>query len=720
MAATTKNVSKKVSPDVNTKTTSSKKKEKIIITAALPYANGQIHIGHLLEYVQADIYTRFLKLIGKDVLYICASDMHGTPIEVNAKKEGKDPEKFATEFWTEHQKDFASFLIHFDNYYKTHSPENKELAEFFFAELKKKKLIIRKKINVIYCPHCERSLPDRYVKGICPHCTTANQYGDVCESCSSVLKGTDLIDPKCSICGKTPIQKESEHYFFQLSKFGDRLKAWANAAESSLQPEVRNWLKEWFDKGLEDWCISRDAPYFGFEIPESEEETGEKKYFYVWMDAPIGYISSTQNYCDKHKLNWKDYWYKGEVQHFIGKDIAYFHFLFWPAMLMALDFPLPQITVHGFITVNGEKMSKSRGTFFTAKDFIKMYPAEALRFFYANHLDRKVIDVDLNFEDFIALNNNVLMGSLGNFCYRVLTFAQKNYGEVKEIAGDAGNVGDITRNSQVESMIEAVQKYYSLQDFKAASKEILKIADIGNSYFQQAEPWKSKDDAKARAVVGWCVNLARNLSIVTSPILPEFAGKVQHTLGEKNLLWENIDFKWKGKLHEVPLLVQKLEKVPDAVQFLLHMVVGQIKEVKDHPNADSLYLLKVDFGSEIGLRQVVAGLKKYFTKDLLLNRKAVFCCNLKPATIRGEKSEAMILVADDMESVSLLEVGKTEVGGEVTVEGTENSYSEITFDDFKKLILMVSNGKVWYEKKRLVSKVQDVQVHGVKEGARIM
>ncbi|MBS3166190.1 class I tRNA ligase family protein [Candidatus Woesearchaeota archaeon] len=438
------------------------------------------------------------------------------------------------------------------------------------------------------------------------------------------------------------------------------------------------------------------------------------------MDAPIGYISSTQNYCDKHKLNWKDYWYKGEVQHFIGKDIAYFHFLFWPAILMALDFPLPHITVHGFITVNGEKMSKSRGTFFTAKDFIKTYPAEALRFFYANHLDRKVIDVDLNFEDFIALNNNVLMGSLGNFCYRVLTFAHKNYGEVKWIAGDFGNAGDITRNSQVESMIESVQKYYLQQDFKTASKEILKIADIGNSYFQQAEPWKSKDDAKSKAVVGWCVNLARDLSIITSPILPEFAGKVQHTLGEKNLLWENINFKWKGKLHEVSMLVQKLEKVPEAVRFPLHMVVGQIKEVKDHPNADSLYVLKVDFGVEMGTRQVVAGLKKYFTKDLLLDRKAVFCCNLKPATIRGEKSEAMILVADDMESVSLLEVGKTEIGSEVTFEGTENSHSEITFDDFKKLILMVSNGKVWYEKKKLATKVQDVQVHGVKEGARIM
>ncbi|HLC71151.1 MAG TPA: methionine--tRNA ligase, partial [Candidatus Nanoarchaeia archaeon] len=339
---------------------------KIIVTAALPYANGQIHIGHLLEYVQADIYTRFLRLIGKNVLYICASDMHGTPVEVNAAKAGKAPEQFATEFWQEHQKDFASYEIVFDNYYKTHSPENKELAEYFYKTLKKKKLIYRKKIDAIYCPQCKRYLPDRYVKGTCPHCQAQDQYGDICEKCSSVLKGVDLVNPYCSLCRATPIKKESEHYFFALSKLSSKLQKWMNDPKSKLQPEVRNWLQEWMNKGLEDWCISRDAPYFGFEIPESKKETGEVKYFYVWLDAPIGYISSTKNYCDKFKLKWKDYWYKGKIQHFLGKDIAYFHFLFWPAMLMAVGIPLPTLTVHGFITVNGQKMSKSRGTFFTA------------------------------------------------------------------------------------------------------------------------------------------------------------------------------------------------------------------------------------------------------------------------------------------------------------------------------------------------------------------
>jgi len=306
------------------------KKGKIVVTAALPYANGQIHIGHLLEYIQADIYARFFRLVGHDALYICASDMHGTPIEVNAKKAGQPPEKFAKAFWKEHQKDFRSFLIEFDNFHHTHSPENKELAEFFFHELKKKKLIYTKEMDTIYCPRCLRYLPDRFVVGTCPNCGALHQYGDICENCNKVLKGIELINPKCSLCGKTPIQKKSEHYFFSLNKFTFKLKKWINSPEAMIQTEIKNWLNDWITKGLDDWCISRDAPYFGFTIPGSKKETGLNKYFYVWLDAPIGYISSTKNYCDRNKLNWKDYWYKGNVQHFIGKDIAYFHYLFWP------------------------------------------------------------------------------------------------------------------------------------------------------------------------------------------------------------------------------------------------------------------------------------------------------------------------------------------------------------------------------------------------------
>jgi len=697
---------------------------KIVVTAALPYANGPIHIGHLLEYIQADIFSRFLKLQGKDALYICASDMHGTPIEVNAAKEGILPEVFVEKYWQEHQRDFASFLIQFDNYYKTHSSENKLMAEFFYTTLKKKGLIYRKKIKVMFCPSCKRSLPDRFIRGDCPHCRAGEQYGDICEKCSSVLKGIDLLNPYCVLCKNTPIQKESEHYFFKLSSFAAQLKRWIESVDSFIQTEVRNWLEEWLSKGLDDWCISRDGPYFGFEIPDAELETGEKKYFYVWLDAPIGYISSTQNYCVQRKLHFEDYWYKGQVYHFIGKDIAYFHYLFWPAMLMGMAIPVPQLSMHGFITVDGQKMSKSRGTFFTAQDFLKLYPAEALRFFYASHLDRKVADVDLNLEEFKAVNNNVLVGSLGNFCYRVLTFAQKNYGDVEKIADEK------ELSAEILSLLNDIQRYYLALDFKSAVRLILQVADKGNAYFQKSEVWKQKDTDFARQVLGWCVNLARNLAIIVQPILPAFSLKIERALGGKVLSLKDIGFSWIGKISLVEMLVAKIE---DAVQvtFPLRLMVGHVKEVRDHPNADSLYVLQVDFGDAVSRRQVVAGLKKHFSKEELIGKKAVFCVNMKAAKLRGEMSEAMILVAEELDEshLSLLSIdaGLTKgdvvdnaydvaVGDEVQFEGMNFAGKEVTYDDFKKILMKVLDGGIVYEEKKLMCKGRKVVVIGVKDG----
>ena len=693
-----------------------KSASKTVITAALPYANGPIHIGHLLEYIQADIYARFLKMLGKDVLYICASDMHGTPIEVNAKKAGIEPEKFVEKYWKEHQQDLASFLISMDNFYKTHSKENKELSEHFFSTLKKKGLIYIKNMDVIYCKNCDRSLPDRYVRGTCPLCGIADQYGDVCEGCGSVLKGTDLLNPKCSICSSTPTIKSSPHYFFKLSAFSSKLKRWINSKSADLQSEVKNWLKEWLDKGLEDWCISRDAPYFGFEIPGSKKECGEVKYFYVWLDAPIGYISSTKNYCDKKSdkkksCRWEDYWKKGSTHHFIGKDISYFHFLFWPAMLMAMDIPLPKLTVHGFIIVNGQKMSKSRGTFFTAKEFHKLYGAEALRFYYASHLQRKVVDVDLNFDEFAAVVNNVLVGKLGNLCYRSLTFAEKNYD------GLPAAVENKALTKKVLSLSEKIKKNYLAQDYHTAIKNILLITDLGNAYFQKAEPWKSKDEEKTKKAVSWCLNLVRNLAILMTPVLPEFSQKVFNAMGEKDLLFNDIHFKWKGKVKNVPLLVHKVEIVRKET-FPLRLMVGKILEVKDHPNADSLYLLKVDLG-KLGQKQVVAGLKKHFRQEDLQGRKAVFVANMKPAKLRGEMSEAMVLAADDGVHVGLLEVQKLSPGDEVHFEGTENMHAEITFEDFMKINMTVQAGLVFYAGKKLLSSVEEVRVHGVNDNAKV-
>ncbi len=678
---------------------------KVLITAALPYANGSIHIGHLLEYIQADIYARFLKLQGKDCLYICASDMHGTPIEINAAKAGKPPEEFVEQFWREHQQDFASYGIEFDEYYKTHSSENKELAEFFFQKLKDKKLIYRKTIKAVYCEQCRRYLPDRFVKGTCPHCKAEEQYGDVCEKCSSILKGIDLLTPHCSICGKTPIQKDSEHYFFRLSLFSQKLRTWIFAKKSNLQPEVRNWLKEWLDKGLEDWCVSRDAPYFGFEIPDSKKETGENKYFYVWLDAPIGYISSTKHYCDARKQKWEAYWKKGNVQHFIGKDIAYFHFLFWPAMLLAVGIPLPSLTVHGFITVSGQKMSKSRGTFFTAKDFLKLYPAEALRFYYGSHLDRSVVDVDLNFDDFIAVNNNVLVGSIGNFCYRVLTFAQKNYGTIKDIASEK------KLSQEVLGLVKGVEKHYAAQDFRSAVKCIQQIADIGNAYFQKAEPWVGKE--KKEKQVAWCVQVARILGIICSPLLPTFGGKIALAFGDKPR-WKNIGFGWKGTIQPVEHLVEKIEKKEQQL-FPLHLAVGKVTDVKDHPNADSLFLLKIDFGSS-GIKQSVTSLKKFLPRAAFLNKKIIFCLNLKPAKFRGELSEAMILAAEHGTTIVPLEMKKAAVGSLVAPEGMQANTQEIGFEEVGKVKMAVLGGKVVVGGKVLRSPEEVVDVPGVPDG----
>jgi len=714
---------KSVSPTISSSSS-------LVITAALPYANGAIHIGHLLEYIQADMYARFWRLLNRDVLYICASDMHGTPIEVNAAKEGMKPEVFVEKYWREHQADFKTFLIQFDEYYKTHSPENKELAEMFYTVLKKKGFIYHKKMAVMFCDNCNRSLPDRFVKGGCSKCQAADQYGDVCESCGSVLKSFDLIKPYCVICKHAPVRKEKEHYFFKLSAFNAQLQAWL-LSSSGLQSEVKNWLQEWMDKGLEDWCISREAPYFGFEIPGCREEIGEVRYFYVWLDAPIGYISATKHYCEKRfgvlegGKRWEKYWYKGDIQHFIGKDIAYFHFLFWPAMLMAMGISMPNLTVHGFITVNGQKMSKSRGTFFTARDFAALYPVEGLRFYYASHLDRKLVDVDLNFEELKAVNNNVLMGSLGNFCYRVLTFAVKNYGEVAEVAEEKA------LNALVNGLVADIEKAYIAQDFKLAVRGILQIADVGNSYFQQSEVWKNKDAVESKRKVGWCVNLARVLSVVSSPILPEFSLKIQHVFGDEVLLWRDVSFGWRGKLGEVPLLVKKIELVEEKAQFPLRMMVGEITSVRNHPNADSLYLLSVDFGADSGftnggVRQVVAGLKKFLKIEELQGRKVVFCVNMKPAKLRGEMSEAMVLAADDGAHLGLLQFKDCAKGDEVVFEGTTANMGEVGYEEFAKLKIELSGsgvGKnVVYEGRKLKSVRGGVEVTvtvELKDGARV-
>lgn len=687
------------------------KQHRILVTSALPYSNGPIHLGHLIEYIQTDIFVRFLRLIGEDVIFVCADDTHGAPIEIKAAELGIKPEQLIADVYKEHVQDFKDFLVTFDNYYTTHSEENKYYSDLIFEKLRKKGLIYTKDIEVTYCEHCKRTLPDRYVKGKCPKCKAPDQYGDVCENCNAAYKTIDLIEPYCAICKNKPVRKTSKHYFFKLSKFSKKLETWITK-NKNLQPEIKNFVFNWIKNGLEDWNISRDGPYFGFKIPGEEN-----KYYYVWLDAPIGYIASTDNYCKKHGLKTEDYWNSKDarIYHFIGKDIIYFHFLFWPAMLLGSGFQLPyHIPVHGFLTVNGQKMSKSKGTFFTAREFLQIHNAEHLRFYYASLLGKAISDVDLNFYDFAKKINNELAANIGNFCYRILNFLNRYFdGEIKDVDSNKKLVGEMKK------LEKSIEKNYHELNFNEAVKGILHISSLGNKYFQENEPWKliEKDKKKVHKILGLCANIVKNLSILIEPILPDFSSKLQQQLNIKNLKWGDIKFELKShKIGKDEILIRKVEENQKA-EFPLNLKVAKIIDIKEHPNADKLYILDIDLGAE--KRQLVAGLKPYYKSDELKNKKIVVVTNLKYAKLRGVESQGMLLAGDDGNAVGVLTVEKSNPGDKVYFEGFENSNKELSFDEFLKIKMAVQNSKAYFENKELKTGKEIVKVERVKDNARI-
>lgn len=692
---------------------SNKQKRKILVTSALPYANGPIHLGHLVEYVQTDIFVRFLRLVGEDVIYICADDSHGAPIEIKASELGITPEQLIASVYKEHTGDFRDFLISFDNYYTTNSPENKHYSDLIFSRLKEKNLIYTKDIEVTYCGHCKRTLPDRYVRGKCPKCNAPDQYGDVCEQCNAAYKTIDLAEPYCAICKNKPIRKTSKHYFFKLNEFSGKLEKWLSK-NRNLQPEVKHFVLNWIKNGLEDWNISRDGPYFGFRIPGEED-----KYYYVWLDAPIGYIASTDNYCKKNGLKTEDYWNNKDarIYHFIGKDIIYFHFLFWPAVLIGSGFSLPyDMPVHGFLTVNGEKMSKSRGTFFTAREFLQKHNAEHLRFYYAGMLSRKLSDVDLSFEDLRKKINNELAANIGNFCYRVLNFLNKNFnGEIKGIDKNKTLIDEIKQKTK------NIGKNYQSLNFNEAVKDILNISSIGNKYFQENEPWKliNEDREKAQKILGLCANIAKSLSILLSPILPEFSSKLQKQLNLQTLKWGDINFNLKNhKIGKDEVLVRKIgENDEIKKQFPLNLKVARIIGVQNHPNADKLYVLQVDLGSE--KRQLVAGLKESYSAEELSNKNVIVVANLKHAKLRGVESQGMLLAGDDGADVGVLAAGKSSPGDNAYFEGFENSGKELSFGEFLKIKMEVKSGRVYFEGRELRTAKEPVRAEKIKDGARV-
>lgn len=513
------------------------KKRNILVTSALPYANGPVHLGHLVEHIQADIWVRFQKSRGHSCLFICGDDAHGTPIMISAQKQKITPEQLIEQIRKEHIEDFNGFNIGFDNYYTTHSEENRELSEFIYKKLYERGDIVTRTIKQTFDPVQNMFLPDRYVKGDCPRCGAVDQYGDNCEVCGATYSPSELKNPISILSGAKPIEKESEHYFFCLENYHEILQKWLQAGH--VQTQMVNKLLEWFESGLQQWDISRDAPYFGFEIPNAPG-----KYFYVWLDAPVGYMASLKNLCEKRPdLSFDDFWKKestAELYHFIGKDIIYFHALFWPAMLHGSDFRMPsEIFTHGFLTINGQKMSKSRGTYITAHQYLQHLHPDYLRYYFAAKLRDGIDDIDLNFEDFMQRVNADLVGKVVNIASRCAGFISKYFD---------GQLSDQLVNSQLYNDFvaagEKIADYYEKRDYNQAVREIMNLADQANQYIDEMKPWtlakNEQNLADVQLICSMGLNLFRILMIYLQPILPDTAAKVIEFLNVPDLNWQTI------------------------------------------------------------------------------------------------------------------------------------------------------------------------------------
>ena len=661
---------------------------RIVVTSALPYANGDIHLGHLVEYIQTDFWVRFQKLRGNDCVYICADDTHGTPIMIRARKEGITPEQLIARSHELHLKDFTDFQISFDNYYSTNSPENKALSERIYHAAEEQGFITRKTSPQLYCEHCKMYLPDRFVKGTCPKCGATGQYGDSCDKCGATYGAEELGSPVCTTCGATPVVKDSEHLYFELEPQHAYLEQWIPGHTTS---DVSNKLLEWFKEPLRGWCISRDAPYFGFEIPGCKD-----KFFYVWVDAPIGYIASLQNWCEKNGKNLEDWWPSHgnvesggapELYHFIGKDIIRFHCLFWPGMLHAAGFKGPdKVFVHGFLTVNGEKMSKSKGTFVNARTYLDNLPPEALRYYYAAKLGGTTDDMDLNLADFVQRVNSDLVGKITNIASRGGQMLQKKLeGRLGKL--DAGGQALIEK---CRAAGETIAGYYEDRRFNLAVVEICKLADAANEYFDRREPWKTvKTDAEAtRTTLTAALNAFRILAIYLKPILPVYADKAMKLFGESAWTWDSVqtalegttlgDYEYlasridakqvdamiaaakvkpgesgevshesrasKNKQKDAPALKPEIA-FPDFEK--LDLRVGVIESCEIVPKSSKLLKFTLDAGS-LGKRTIFSGIRQaYPDPSALVGKEVVFVANLAPRKMSVGVSEGMILFAGE-------------------------------------------------------------------------
>ena len=633
------------------------KTRKIIVTQALPYANASLHLGHILEAVQTDIWSRFQNKSGNECLFFCADDTHGTPVMLKAKELGISPEDLIKDVQRDHEETYKLYDINFTNYHTTHSDENKKYSEKIYLKAKENNLITRKTINQLFDEAESMFLSDRFVKGTCPKCGASDQYGDGCTKCGATYDVGELKDPVSAISGTKPINKESEHVFFDLPKKLDVLKNFLASAD--LQKPITNKLSEWLNDDLHQWDISRDAPYFGFKIPEEED-----KYFYVWLDAPIGYIASIDNWATKNNKDMDSLWSADsdyEIYHFIGKDISYFHGLFWPALLSGSDLKLPNgIYVHGFLTINGEKMSKSKGTGILAKEFAELCDPETLRYYFAAKLNDKVEDIDLNFEDYVQRINSDLVGKYLNIASRCSSFIEKN----------SNALSSTFDNELIEKAInqkEAIEACFESRNYSKAVRLIMDIADLTNKYINDNTPWK-KDIDEAAQIATTALNVFNILSIYLSPIIPNITKEAFKFLNQEKQSFNDIELNLKNNINKYRPLLKRLEPIviPEEKpmseeenyinidQFAdIDLRVAKIKNASHVDGADKLLQLTLDVG-DLGERNVFAGIKKAYDPESIVGKMVILVSNLAPRQMKFGLSEGMVLASSDDEGIYLI------------------------------------------------------------------
>ncbi len=649
------------------------KRRSILVTAALPYANGLAHMGHLVEYIQTDIWVRFQRLIGNRCIFICASDAHGTPIMIRARQDGIDPEAIVRHYHDRYVEDFAGFHIRFDNFHTTHSGENRELVEQIYERLKDGGHLESRTIRQAYDEVENMFLPDRFVRGTCPRCGAEDQYGDSCESCGATYSPSELVEPVSILSGTRPVERESEHLFFRLSDCEQTLKAWVGSG--ALQESVVKKLDEWFEAGLQDWDITRDAPYFGFPIPDMPD-----KYFYVWLDAPVGYMASLKNLAGRDSsIDFDEFWRpdsESELYHFIGKDIVYFHSLFWPAVLESAGYRLPTaVFVHGFLTVNGEKMSKSRGTFITARTYLDHLDPEYLRYYYAAKLGSGVEDIDLNLEDFVQKVNSDLVG-------KVVNIASRCAGFITRLSGGklAESLAEPSLHELALSTADAVAEAYENRNFSKAMRQIMAFADHANQYIDRHKPWAmAKEEGREAEIQAVCtqgLNAFRSLVIMLKPVMPALAAASESFLGEQDLAWSDLHRPLLGStIDKFRPLMKRID--PKSISAMLEaskeslasqpgsegagqpaqqseeisidefrrvdLRVARVLQAEPVEGADKLIRLSLDLGD--GRRQVLAGIRTAYQPEELVDRLVVVVANLAPRTMKFGVSEGMILAA---------------------------------------------------------------------------